>query len=682
MDSLAPMKVTYIAIQMWKDEMKRLITDKYGPNLSKKKIDQYLDRKIMEFGKNPRALLINNYINREVLTNLLEIIDYIESQNLIIGGEGCLFIQHPENEEEVHILIKFIRWVQKERGKFKKQRSNFPKGTLEWIAKDLAQNNKKLKINGLYGCLGCGSFILFNKFLAESITNGGRQVICSAAMTFENFLGVDVKYNFDSEVYTFIHRIKDEITKKYPDGIDCSPFYIAEDRKSAKYKVRQKLIERCAFPAEIDFIESLDGVLNNCTMDELTVIYYKNNFMEFNKHPIIKAKLRHIMSNIQQLRSPELEYLINPKDEKVIPLDEHIFDEINQLEKFYETFVMYTEPMFDRVRKTMFTDRDKVLYTDTDSTFLALNNWVTFIKEDVLENHYPVEEMEMNFICVNVLTYILGFVIREGLYKLGINSNMRPEWAKILNMKNEFYMSMIVFTNAKKRYISDAVLQEGTLLRDKKTGEIGYPEIKGFDFKKAVVKPHVTKYFTDLSVYDILRSPEIKVDQIFLKLLKLKQEIEDSIRSGSHEYYKQAKVGLIEQYKKPYQVQGVKAVLLWNCIFEEREMELPVDVDIVPIKCISDKKGKLWLQETLPEVYTKVDMMFFNNPNELIRKMELNVIALPKGDSDLPDWFFKLVDEEKIESDILSLYYPIMESLGIYISALGKKVHLTNIIDL
>lgn len=682
MDTLAPMRVEYIAIQLWKDEMKTLIAEKYGTKLNKKKVDDYLNRKVMECGKNPKALLINNYINREVITNLLEIIDYIESQKLIIGGEGCLFVQHPENEEDVHILIKFIRWVQKERGKFKKQRAQFAKGTLEWIAKDLAQNNKKLKINGLYGCLGCPSFILFNKFLAESITNGGRQIICTATMTFENFLGVDVKYNFSSEVYTFIHRVKNEIRNKYPDGINCAPFYIADDVKGARYKVRQKLIERCAFPAELDFIESLDGVLSSCNMDELTILYYKNNFMEFNKHPIIRSKLKHIMLNIEQLRSPELEYLINPKDDKVIPLDEHIFEEINQLEKFYETFVMYTEPMFDRVRKSMFSDRDKVLYTDTDSTFLALNEWVTYIKTSVLENCYPVEEMEMNFIAVNVLTYILGFVIKDGLYKLGINSNIRDEWAKILNMKNEFYMSRIVFTNAKKRYISDAVLQEGTLLRDKKTGEIGYPEIKGFDFKKAVVKPHVTKYFTDLSVYDILRSDEIRVDQIFFKLLKLKQEIEDSIRSGSHEYYKQAKVGLIEQYKKPYQVQGVRAVLLWNCIFEEREMELPVDVDIVPIRCISDKKGRMWLQETLPEVYAKVNETFFNSPNELIRNMELKVIALPKGDSDLPSWFFKLVDEDKIESDILSLYYPIMESLGMYISTLGKKVHLTNMIDL
>lgn len=677
MSSLAEMKLGYIAIKKWKAEMMQLIKERFGDSLSEKKIDAYLDRKIMEYGKNPKAVLVNNYLNREVKTNLLEIIDYIESQNLIIGGEGCLFVQHPENDDDVHVILKFIKWVQAQRKVFKKQRENYPKGTMDWVRSDLAQNNKKLKINGLYGCLGCGSFILFNKFLAESITNGGRQIICSAAITFENFLGVEVKYNFDSEVFTFIHRVRNEIKTKYPNGLDCSPFYF----ENMRAKVKEKLCKRCAFPIDIDFIKNIDAVLESCSNDELCILYFKNNLMEFSKTPIIREKLKYIMSNINQLRSPEIGRFVNSSDPET-NIDPEVFDAINELEKFYETFVMYTEPMFDRVRKTMFTDRDKVLYTDTDSTFLALNEWVTFIKTDILGNHYPIEEMEMNFVAVNVITYILGFVIARGLLDMGLNMNITETWAKLLVMKNEFYLAMIVFTNAKKRYISDAVLQEGVLLRDKKTGEIGYPEIKGFDFKKAVVKPFVTEYYTNLSIYDILRADNIRVDQVYLKLLKLKGDIEKSIRSGSHEYYKQAKVQLIEQYKKPYQVQGIRAVLLWNCIFEDMQMELPVDVDIVPIKVISDKKGRAWLQDTLPDVYDKVNKTFWQSDNELIRDMELKVIAVPKNDTKYPDWFFDLIDEDKIVTDILSLYYPIMESLGLRIDKVGKRTYLTNMVDL
>ena len=673
-DSLADMRMDSYAILQWKQEMTRSIKEAYGDNLSQDKIDAYLDRRIQESGRNPKIVLVNNYLNREVKTDLLELINYIEGANLIIGGEGCLFMQHSEDPEEEHVVSRFITYNKKKRNAFKAERKKYQKGSLDWIMADLGQNNKKLKNNGLYGCLGCATFVLFNKFIAESVTNGGRQIICTATMTFENFLGVDVRYNFETEVFTFIHRIRDGIKKDYPNGLDCSPFYF----ENLKYRTREKLVGRCAFPITTEFVCALDDVLDDCSLDELTILYYKNNFLEFSRTPIIKAKLHHIMSNIEMLRSPEIE-INDPEVNRISP---EIISEINALCEFYETFVMYSDPMFDRVRKSMFCDRDKVLYTDTDSTFLALNEWVTYIKEEVLENYYTVEEREMNYIAVNVLTYILSTVIAKGLMALCRGMNITEKWGKILTMKNEFYLAMIVFTNAKKRYISDAVLQEGTLLIDKKTGEIGYPEIKGFDFKKAVVKPFVTNYFTNLSIYDILRAEHIRVDQVYMKLMDLKKNIEQSIMSGSHEYYKQAKVQLVEQYKKPYQVQGIRAVLLWNCIFEDMQMELPVDCDIVPIRVISDKKGRAWLMDRFPDIYKKVERDFFNSPNPLIANMELKVIGLPKNNTELPEWFFELVDMEKIVSDILSLYYPIMESLGMNISKMGKKTHLTNMVDL
>lgn len=670
----ASVNLESIALIQWKEQMTRLMEEKYG-KLNKKKVDDYLNKIITSRCKNPKAVLVNNYLNCEIRTSVLEIIDIIENRNLIIGGEGCLFIQHPENEDDLSVIIRFIIYIMGERKKLKKERDVFDKGTFEYLLKDLGQGNKKIKINALYGSLGCASFIFFNKFLAMSITNGGRQIICTATLTFENFLGVKVKYNYESEVFTFIHRIVDELDTKYPNGIDCSPFYM----NNIRGKVVKKLCERCAFDITTEFVQNLEDILDNYNEDYLTILYYKNNMIEFCKTPIMKAKIRHIVENIDELRSPDITKK-NSNGDYIIPED--IQDEIREFRKFCETFVMYSEPMFDRVRKTMFTDRDKVIYTDTDSTFLALNEWVTFIKDEVLMNHYTIPEMEVNFIAVNFMTFILETVIAKGLHDMCSAMNITDKWAARLVMKNEFYLAMIVFTNAKKRYISDAVLQEGKLLTDRKTGEIGYPEIKGFDFKKAVVKPFVTKYYTDLSIYEILRTDNIRVDQIYLKLLQLKQTILDSIRSGSHEYYKQAKVQLIEQYKNPYQVQGIRAVLLWNCLFEDRQMELPIDVDIIPIKVISDKKGRIWLEDNYPDLYKKVERDFFMSDNEKIANMELKVLAVPKNETDLPDWFFELVDEDKIVSDMLNLFYPIMESLGLRTSKIGKSTYLTNMVDL
>lgn len=666
-DTLANMIIDSHAIREWKLRMMDLILMKH-PSINKKKIEKYLDDKIMKYGRNPKVVVINNYRNYELKTNILELIDYIEKYGIIIGGEGCLFMPHPENEDDVHVIIQFIEYNKAERNKRKKLRDSFQKGTFEWLVGDIRQNNTKLKNNGLYGCEGCVSFFLYNRFIASSITNMGRQIICSATMTFENFLGIDVQYNMESELYTFIQRVITSFHDEFPLGLTIKEFNIGITVEC----VAKKLESRCAFPITTDFACHLRDILETLNDDELTLLYYKNNLIEFCKTNRMKSKLKFIMSNIQQLRSPNVSDFVTDNVMQAI-------DEVNQL---MSTYVLYTDPMFDRVRKTMFTDRDKVIYTDTDSTFLALNQWVTFIKDDVLEQSYAIEETEMNYIVVNVMTYILGFVIADGLKKLCDGSNIEEVWAKLLKMKNEFYMSMIVFTNAKKRYISDAVLQEGKLLIDKESGDIGFPEIKGFDFKKAVVKPFVTNYFTELSIKEILRADEVRVDKIYEKLIILQHTIEDSIKSGSREFYKQAKVQLIEQYKRPYSLPGVRGVLLWNCLFEDMQMELPVDVDIVPIKIISDKKGRIWFESKYPELYRKVETTFFHSDNELIRDMELKVIALPKSNVDIPTWLFDLIDIDKIVSDIVTLFYPIMESLGLQINKLGKRTYLTNMVDL
>ena len=47
---------------------------------------------------------------------------------------------------------------------------------------------------------------------------------------------------------------------------------------------------------------------------------------------------------------------------------------------------------------------------------------------------------------------------------LARHMNVGPEPAEILDMKNEFYLSRIIFTDAKKRYVSNSILQEGVLL--------------------------------------------------------------------------------------------------------------------------------------------------------------------------------------------------------------------------
>lgn len=495
-------------------------------------------------------------------------------------------------------------------------------------------------------------------------------------MTFENFLSGSIQFNTEEEIYKYFTNIINE----YDERIDYSIFEI----DNVDHKVVKKLVNLCAFDPSDEFIMTLEKMVHNLNYGQKVLLYFKNNLYEFSSLPFIRDKLLYITNNLDEFKAPD-KSLIN---------DDLIKSYIDEIWDFYEMFVLYNYPIYDRVRKAMFTDRTNVLYVDTDSNFLGLNKWVCFMKEEILNNHFNKEEREIDFIAVNLMALFLSNVIDRGLHTLAKYMNVKKEHADRLNMKNEFYLDRILFTDAKKRYISNSVLQEGQLLNN----GIGLPDIKGFDFKKAGTKPYIRDYYTNICLDEILRAKKIDVEKIYKQILVLKDEIDESMKKGENRFFKQATVQIVDHYKNPYSTQGIVAVLLWNCLNPTYAMELPTDCDIVPIKELSGPKydeasGKMrWpneefvmeFKERFPEEYARLDKQIYNNPNQLIRNMGLTSLAKPKNQEiAVPDWFEFILDTEKVSLDALNLISPVLKSLGLNgLKTNASTEYMTNIIDL
>lgn len=149
-------------------------------------------------------------------------------------------------------------------------------------------------------------------------------------------------------------------------------------------------------------------------------------------------------------------------------------------------------------------------------------------------------------------------------------------------------------------------------------------------------------------------------------------------------YFKQANVNPPEHYADPMRISGIKGVMLWNALCPEYAIELPSDVDIIPIRSLSSKKGKEYFSERYPALYERLEREIFNNRNPKIQEMTLNVIAKPKNNNiPMPDWLLDVMDTGKIVNSTIKLIIPIMESLGMKIQKPTKnKQYLTNIVDL
>ena len=86
-----------------------------------------------------------------------------------------------------------------------------------------------------------------------------------------------------------------------------------------------------------------------------------------------------------------------------------------------------------------------------------------------------------------------------------------------------------------------------------------------------------------------------------------------------------------------------------------------------------------------PDEYEKLYKEIINNPNEKIRRMELNALSKPRAlpSEELPKWFAMIIDDDKIINDAVSLVNPLFESTGALVMKTGTQTsHFTNLIQI
>ena len=668
-------------ITEWKTEMSKLLKMKYGDKFTKSEINDKLDKIIKKDLKNQNVTVFNNYTNTAVRTNVLDLTDSIEANHLIITGGGCLFLPHGTKP---NILIDFILEIMKRRKDAKKMRKNFEKGSDGWLKWDIAQLLNKLVINSLYGCMGYPGFLLYNVFTAEAITSEGRFIITTAINCIEAFLGNAFYFVDESELTHYIYTIHAEY-KKYGE-LDVSKFGI-NDYLPLVY---DRLIEKSKFTMTDKMKENLLDMLTGKPQGELALLYYKNNLLEFSKLDFVKAKFKYIIENNGLLSFCEMDLL---KNDEMRQVTKSIWD-------LYEVFVLYNYPINDKIRKAMYLPKTRALYTDTDSVFVSVCHLVDYIKNDVLHGNNPMaSDNDLTFTSVNLMLIFINIAVDRYLKTLCYSTNIEPEYAEKLGMKNEFYLKRILFVEKKKRYISLSILQEGQLLGKGR----GKPEIKGFEFIKSNVKPYLRDFYTQLATDEILEADEISPSRIFKKMAQLKSDIEYGMSHGDSKFYKQAKVKTPDNYKNPFSTQGVTAVMLWNAICPTMAIELPADVNIVPIKSLRlpkppertkptevvqldpfKNKNIEELADKYPDVYQRLYNEIYTNVNPQIRYMNLSSIALPKNSNiTIPQYVFDLINYDDIVTNSIQLFLPVMESLGIRsVPTTSNTNHMTNIIQL
>ena len=720
-----------VIVDEWKARVRDMYRNRYGDRLDEKKLETKLDLIVKERFKDPKATLVNNYINKCVRCNISDISRMVINRNVILGGDGCLFLKHSQRR---NILIEIILDLMAKRKLAKKERSKYPEGSDMYRYWDLKQLSIKIKINSLYGIMGYKGFHLFNVNLAQSVTATGQNIISTAACGYENFIADNIHFVCAEEIENYIRNIR----KLYNDEKETYQYIYntvpAVSLEDAAGRIRGKM----HFNPTENEARWILSMLECLTDDELKLVYYKNNLDQFNRTPVMKKILKDLYDGIDMLTLGDI-YAFEAPEKTGTICDAETLTRMKVLLEYYRAMVMYPFPVYDRVRRTKYTQKKAVLYIDTDSNFIALSKFVRFINSEIYNNKYtpaitrmqsiddgiktfygkdsPYDKLKLKV--VSVTTMILSDDVAYNFEKFTGAHNIDPEWGKKLGMKNECYFPRMAFGRVKKRYIGFLMVREGIMIDNVDSnypginGGYGIPQIAGYEFIKAGTKASIREKYTDITLKMLLPSV-VEARQLFKEVFEFKDFIRSEVRAGKSEYFKQGTANILTRYKDPYRIQAIKGVILWNALAINNQLELPVEVDIVPSKLYngySDKRlarfkefGPRPSETTTLEVLSEIKMPILaqfafefpdeyenlyneiiNNPNEKINCMELNALSKPRAlpSEELPKWFAFIIDDEKIINDAVSLINPVFESTGAMVMKTGtQSSHFTNLVQI
>lgn len=696
-------------IRRYSIEMERMIRLIY-PTCTPDDIENAIDYSIRKRLKNRECILDNNYTHRRTKTNMLEITDAILKARPIMTSFGVLFKRHTKNKD---ILYDFIESLIVLRNKFKKKMFTYPKGTELFGRYNQLQTLKKMDCNSIYGILGMAKSILFNIYIAASITFQGKACISEAITFFESLLADNCKWGSIDEILNFIHEVVYIDKRRYNlNG------YI-EDK--TEEEVFLKLMKNCGFNGYFPSIRDCNivfTILNRLSQDDLNRLYYRNNIFDFCDADIIQSKIKLILDTLDKpFQDP------NNPPENIVPILDEIYE-------YIKDYVYHPHLHISRLDRIQMMKRSVSIVTDTDSSFISFDAWYRYVLQFTAHKHYRFEDyksklftkikrdefgdMEKDFLrklftieekekdydfytgelsykkesdfipeiperkylrhsIINIMAYICSKILNDHMTKLAdVYNGLNEHQPCIIQMKNETLMKKLLLV-AKKNYCCKEELQEGNLIPDNMKASM---KVTGMMIKKEEL-PKMTRKQLQKILYDevLNKNGDINPIEIIKKLCIVEKEIINNLKSGKKDFYKPIRVKALASYKSPMSIQGIKASVVYNYTKDEMDDEINLkeqnSVEVVDLLLNMDNVEKI--KDKYPDKYKKlIELMKTDNFDG-----EINYIAIPL-DARVPEWVLEFIDYNEIVNKNLK-NFPLNE-IGIS-NHNNDLVNYTNVIQ-
>lgn len=636
-----------IFVERWLEETIRKFELLY-PGIDREELGKILLDIFQQRGNNPKTLLHNNYLRQEVNSDILTMYDWIQTKKPIVAGGGVFFMDQTKKHSPIYTNIKKKK---ADRKFYQNSRDTYDPESYEWWHDDMMQTEKKVKINAIYGSFGTPSFQFYNLYTASATTLTSQRMIAVTGIAIEAFLtNSPVFENLDEVLYFF-----DAVINREEHHINYTDLPTISDWRVVFERYYVKLVKNR--DQEETHKAIMEEILRNCTEEQLTRLYYKNNLYAFFDTPLIHGLIEDIFLDDTPF--------LNPND-----IPESIKPRINLIWDYCNEFVFWNHFWTERVRRLSTQTRECVIGVDTDSNMVHLQPFVDYMANMFWEKAASTNtDDDLIFKSANIATVLLTFMIRGALNVHTDACNVLPEEAKDINMKNEYLWARCLWTDVKKRYVTRVLLKDGKRI---KLGAKNELDIKGFDFKKAAVNKQIANALAEIILLHIMRPKAINISDVLRELDRIECEIIDSIQKGERTYCLRFNCKEPRAYAKPESQGAVISVQLWNLLYPQNPIQIPTKCDVVILRGV--KMAELeTMRDQYPEEVSKIERYIFHGPSAAYyEKHGLKYLALPNDSSKVPEFFIPLIDVNKTLTRNLGTFDSIMQSLGVPMDKLKK----------
>ena len=572
----------------------------------------------------------NNYTQSKMNTTNVKLLNILFKKKPLISGYGVLFHNSETIENIPGKIIKYLLSQRKVAKKIMLSHVN-DEDKSYYNMYDLTQSSLKLLANSWYGAMGEQGFHFFNPYLGPSTTYTGQHIIASAITGFEGLISNNYIFENFNELIYFISNCDKLVMKEE----------FTFNTKVSTDDLIEKFYKKCQFEITDSQLEILEGIFDN--MDDLKKenIFFKNDLMLLLSQSSMKKLLKKLFTN--SFLNPE-----NPPED--------IVENLKFFNEYVTYFVAYKFQYPNKIHKSRTMERETILVTDTDSTFVYLDPLVKVMKGVVKQNSYDQEETTS---IVNVFTYLLTHFIESVFYELSTNYNVEVKNRSMISMKNEFLFERVVLTENKKQYAAKMLMKEGNIFKKPKY------EVKGLSIKK-VGTPKPARIIYNKILEDLILNPkEIDRMAVFKEFVKLEKMVEGSLNKCETKFLKPSKFSSVNAYADPLTQQAVRGVLLWNAIYPDKAIQNLSKINILKFKSVDVATLDRYLpKEIIDKINDNYFSMTFKNSKKEIKDYGIEVLAIPKDLEYFPKEFVKLMNEIEITNDIIKVGNILLESIG------------------